>query len=162
MGTLKLLHQRTLALRLLILFTTALILLYLMTDLQPEIAMPRRPPPAMYHDEHLLNLANFHLITSPHACQSRQEVKALLVVTSHSGNVDVRMAWRNGMPTKVLTAAFQVAEISIFFAQTLDELKVRRVFLVALPKPYQLGYDIVNETLVRYEADEYRDIVQVH
>jgi hypothetical protein len=94
MGVQKLLQKKSF---LLILFTAAL-LLYLLMDLQLK-TQPLRVP--LYHDQPLLDLTNFHLITSPHACQSRDEVKALLVVTSHSGNVQARMSWRNAMPTKV-------------------------------------------------------------
>jgi len=46
--------------------------------------------------------------------------------------------------------------------QTLEELKVRRVFLVAMPKEDQDGYIYVSQTQVREEADEYMDILQVH
>jgi hypothetical protein len=101
MGAQRLMHQRNVVLKLLFAFFTAVLLLYLLTDVQLQVPPPRRPPPAMYHDEPLLNLTNFHLVTSPYACQSREEVKALLLITSHSGNVHARMAWRNGMPTQV-------------------------------------------------------------
>ena len=45
--------------------------------------------------------------------------------------------------------------------QTLDEFKLRMVFLLAAPKLNQQGYRYVNETQVQDEAEEYMDIVQV-
>jgi len=61
-----------------------------------------RSPVALQHqDQSLLNLTNFHLISSPFACDPEVEVKAIVVITSHAGNVQGRMAWRNGLPTNV-------------------------------------------------------------
>jgi hypothetical protein len=42
----------------------------------------------------------------PVACHPQVEVKALVVITSHAGNVRGRMAWRNGLPTNVIKFNF--------------------------------------------------------
>lgn len=60
-----------------------------------------RPPVALHQDQPLLNLTNFHLISSPDACHPKEEIKALVVITSHAGNMQGRKAWRNGLPTYV-------------------------------------------------------------
>jgi hypothetical protein len=75
--------------------------LFLLTDVQLKSQPLQRPRAEQYQDQPLLDLTNFHYLVSPHACHSKKEIKALLVITSHVGNIDGRMAWRNGMPTTV-------------------------------------------------------------
>jgi hypothetical protein len=80
---------------LLMIFTTAL-LFYLL--LEPS---HHRPRVALYQNQPLLNLTNFHFLISPDACHPEEEVKAILLITSHAGNIGGRMAWRNAIPTQV-------------------------------------------------------------
>jgi hypothetical protein len=94
MAVMRLLHKRRL---LMVILTTALIF-YLLKKKPPRQPRPRV---ALLQDQPLLNLKNFHLLQSPDACHPDEEVKAVLVITSHAGNVRARMAWRNGIPSKV-------------------------------------------------------------
>jgi hypothetical protein len=95
----RLIYQRNLLLKLLIIIFIGVLILYLLRDVQ--LQTPPRQKVALFQDQPLLNLTNFHYLISPDACHSEEEVKALMVITSHSGNVLNRMAWRNGIPTKV-------------------------------------------------------------
>jgi len=90
----RFLHTRIRLLTMMI-FTTAL-LVYLL--LEPS---QHRPRVALYQDQALLNLTNFHFLISPDACHPEEEVKAILLITSHSGHVRGRMGWRNAIPTEV-------------------------------------------------------------
>jgi hypothetical protein len=101
MATRMLLQQSNLLLKLLVTIFTGVLFLFLLSDMQMETQPLHSPQPAQYQDQPLLDLTNFHYLISPYACQSREEIRALLVITSHSGNLDGRKAWRNGMPTKV-------------------------------------------------------------
>jgi hypothetical protein len=69
--------------------------------LKKEPPRQQRPRVALQQDQPLLNLKHFHLLQSPDACHPEEEVKAILLITSHAGNVRARMAWRNGLPTQV-------------------------------------------------------------
>lgn len=93
-------RQTSLVLSLLVVSCTATLLLCLLMD-QLEKPAFRRPPVALHQDQPLLNMTNFHLLTSPYACHPEEEVKALMVITSHAGDRQGRMARRNGMPLKV-------------------------------------------------------------
>jgi hypothetical protein len=84
--------------RLLMVMLIAALLLFLLKKKPPH---SNRPRVALHQDQQLLNLKNFHLLISPDACHSEEEVKAILVITSHAGNVRGRMAWRNGIPSEV-------------------------------------------------------------
>jgi len=95
----RLIHHRNLLLKLLIIIFIGVLILYLLRD--PQLQTPPRQKVALFQDQPLLNLRNFHYLISPDACHPEEEVKALMVITSHSGNVLNRMAWRNGIPTKV-------------------------------------------------------------
>jgi len=71
-----------------------------------------RPQVALYQDQPLLNLTNFHYLISPDACHPEEEVKALMVITSHTGHIAGRMAWRNAIPTQV--CIFSLSENIIY------------------------------------------------
>jgi hypothetical protein len=92
----RFLHTRISLLTMMI-FTTAL-LVYLL--LKPSHNQ-HRPRVALYQDQPLLNLTKFHFLISPDACHPEEKVKAILLITSHSGHVRGRMGWRNAIPTEV-------------------------------------------------------------
>jgi hypothetical protein len=60
-----------------------------------------RPRVALFQNQPLLNLTKFHFLISPDACHPAEEVKAILLITSHAGHIRGRMAWRNALPTRV-------------------------------------------------------------
>jgi hypothetical protein len=91
-------HVTKFALKLLLVTCICSVLYWLLTT----AALSRSPLALQHQDQQpLLNLTNFRLISSPFACHPQVEVKALVVITSHAGNVRGRMAWRNGLPTNV-------------------------------------------------------------
>ncbi|XP_059483707.1 beta-1,3-galactosyltransferase 5 isoform X2 [Neocloeon triangulifer] len=112
---------------------------------QMEVPRPkyRRPPVLLQQDQHLLNFTTFHYLASPYACHPDEEVKALIVITSHAGDLKGRTAHRNGMPLKVLA-----------------KMGVRRIFSLALPRKDQKGYNFIEQKEVEKEAMQYDDIIQ--
>jgi hypothetical protein len=97
MAGLRFVHLRSLVVRVLLAISIICVLFYLVRR-APSL---QRPRVALHRDQPLLNLTNFHLVLSADACHPAEEVKALLLITSHVANTHGRMAWRNGMPTKV-------------------------------------------------------------
>lgn len=92
----------------------------------------------------LVNLKHFEFLLNSDVCGTgKQSVELLVVVTSHPGHVELRHAFRSGLP-----------------AQVLRKFGIRRLFLLGRIDPAQKDYRQVDQSVIEQEHLTHQDLVQ--
>lgn len=92
----------------------------------------------------LLDLPHFQYIINNDVCLSDIAIFAILIITSHAGDIEVRSAMRRAYP-----------------ADELKQLGIRRVFLLAISNPKDdMRYNSVSQNALEDENRRYSDLVQ--
>lgn len=97
-------------------------------------------PPTM----ELLDLPHFQYIINNYVCLSNTTIFAILIITSHAGDIEARSAMRRAYP-----------------ADELKQLGIHRVFLLAVSNPkHDILYNSVPQNALEDENRRYSDLVQ--
>lgn len=109
----------------------------------------QKPVPVAYNElfpktMELLDLPHFQYIINNDVCLSDITIFAILIITSHAGDIEARSAIRRAYPA--------------------DELKrfgIRRIFLLAISNPeHDIRYNSVSQNSLEDENHRYSDLVQ--
>lgn len=109
----------------------------------------QKPLPVAYNQlfptaMELLDLPHFQYIINNDVCLSDITIFAILIITSHAGDIEVRSAMRRAYP-----------------ANELEQLGIRRIFLLASSNPKDdVRYNSVSQNALEDENRRYFDLVQ--
>lgn len=93
---------------------------------------------------HLLDLPHFQYIINNDVCMTDIAIFAVLIITSHAGDIEARSAMRRAYPE-----------------DKLKQLGIRRIFLLALSNPTDdIRYNSVTQNALEDENHRYSDLVQ--
>uniref|UniRef100_A0A6A7G1G8 Hexosyltransferase n=2 Tax=Hirondellea gigas TaxID=1518452 RepID=A0A6A7G1G8_9CRUS len=99
---------------------------------------PHYPPPTR-----LLNITNFEFIANPSVCDPKDKILGVILVHSHPSNIDLRQAARDHISKRLL-----------------NEIGIRRVFLIGEAIRAQPKYPAVKQEIISKENGEHQDLIQ--
>ncbi|KAJ9581515.1 hypothetical protein L9F63_023306 [Diploptera punctata] len=92
---------------------------------------------------HLLDLYNFQYVINNDLCSDETDIKGIIIVTSHAGDIEARSSMRRAYPSNLLKT-----------------LGLRRIFLLAISNPNDVRYNSISQGALQDENLRYSDLVQ--
>lgn len=91
----------------------------------------------------LLDLPDFQYIINNNVCSDDIDIKGIIIITSHVGDIEARSAMRRAYPLNEL-----------------KKMRLRRIFLLAVSNPNDVRYNGISQNALEDENHRYSDLLQ--